>query len=176
MRLTVNGRVHEMAAPLPLSLLELLRDRLALTGTKYVCGHGECGACTVQLDGELVYSCLTLAESCDGASVLTVEGLAPRGATPDAGTPPLSPLQRAFIAKDAAQCGYCTPGQLMAAHALLARNPRPTEDEIREGMSGNLCRCGTYPKILAAIRAVSDGEFTEKPEAGSAEAGGVHAA
>ncbi len=166
MRLTVNGRVHTLDSALPLSLLELLRDRLALTGTKFVCGRGECGACTVQLDGETVYSCLTLAEACDGANVLTVEGLASGG-----GEPSLSPLQRAFIAKDAAQCGFCTPGQLMAAHTLLARNPHPTDDEIRSGMSGNLCRCGTYPKILAAVRAVADGEF-----AGSAEAGSVNAA
>jgi aerobic-type carbon monoxide dehydrogenase small subunit (CoxS/CutS family) len=113
-----------------------------------------------------VYSCLTLAEACDGATVLTVEGLASGG-----GEPSLSPIQRAFIAKDAAQCGFCTPGQLMAAHTLLARNPHPTDDEIRSGMSGNLCRCGTYPKILAAVRAVADGEF-----AGSAEAGSVDAA
>ena len=93
------------------------------------------------------------------------------------GEPPLSPLQRAFIAKDAAQCGFCTPGQLVAAHALLDRKPHPTDDEIRAGMSGNLCRCGTYPKILAAIRAVADGEFGEarKPEAGSAEAGSAEA-
>lgn len=176
MRLTVNGRVHDVAAPLPLSLLELLRERFALTGTKYVCGHGECGACTVQLDGELVYSCLTLAEACDGASVLTVEGLAAHGGSSGSGAPALAPLQRAFVAKDAAQCGYCTPGQLLAAHALLTRNPRPTDDEIRDAMSGNLCRCGTYPKILEAIRAVADGEFGAAPEAGSAEAGGTHAA
>jgi xanthine dehydrogenase YagT iron-sulfur-binding subunit len=163
MRLTVNGHVRELDADPGLSLLELLRDRLALTGTKLVCGRGECGACTVQLDGEIVYSCLTLAVACDGATVLSVEGLAPGGAH-DA----LSPLQRAFIAQDAAQCGYCTPGQLVAAHALLRRHPHPTDDEIRTGMSGNLCRCGTYPKILAAIRAVADGEFTGPAEPGGA--------
>jgi xanthine dehydrogenase YagT iron-sulfur-binding subunit len=151
MRLTVNGRAHDLGAAPALTLLELLRDRLSLTGTKLVCDRGECGACTVQLDGEIVYSCLTLAAACDGASVLTVEGLAPGGAGPT-----LSPLQRAFIEKDAAQCGFCTPGQLIAAHTLLANNPHPTDDEIRAGMSGNLCRCGTYPKILAAIRAVAD--------------------
>jgi xanthine dehydrogenase YagT iron-sulfur-binding subunit len=151
MRLTVNGRVHDLGAAPALTLLELLRDRLSLTGTKLVCDRGECGACTVQLDGEIVYSCLTLAAACEGASVLTVEGLTPGGA--DA---VLSPLQRAFIEKDAAQCGFCTPGQLIAAHTLLANNPHPTDAEIRAGMSGNLCRCGTYPKILAAIRAVAD--------------------
>jgi len=159
--LNVNGRVHELDPGPALSLLELLRDRLALTGTKFVCGRGECGACTVQLDGEIVYSCLTLAAACDGASVLTVEGLAAKGERPA-----LAPIQRAFIAKDAAQCGFCTPGQLMAAHALLARNAHPTDDEIREAMSGNLCRCGTYPKILAAIRAVAGGEFSAEEAPG----------
>ena len=148
MRLTVNGRHHDIDPAPAITLLELLRDRLALTGTKLVCDHGECGACTVQLDGEVVYSCLTLAAACEGASILTVEGLAPGGAP--------SPLQQAFIAKDAAQCGFCTPGQLVAATTLLAHNPHPTDDEIRAAMSGNLCRCGTYPKILAAIKAVAD--------------------
>jgi len=166
MRLTVNGRVHQLDAAPNSTLLELLRDRLSLTGTKLVCDRGECGACTVQLDGEIVYSCLTLAAACDGASVLTVEGLS------ESRDGALSPLQQAFIAKDAAQCGFCTPGQLVAAHALLARNPHPTDDEIRAGMSGNLCRCGTYPKIIAAIRAVADAE----PDAESAETGGHHAA
>jgi xanthine dehydrogenase YagT iron-sulfur-binding subunit len=165
MRLTVNGRVHDLDPAPALTLLELLRERLALTGTKLVCDRGECGACTIQLDGETVYSCLTLAEACDGASILTVEGLASAG-----NTPALAPLQRAFIAKDAAQCGFCTPGQLVAAHALLARTPHPTDDEIRAGMSGNLCRCGTYPKILAAIRAVANGEFAAAPESGGANA------
>jgi aerobic-type carbon monoxide dehydrogenase small subunit (CoxS/CutS family) len=171
MRLTVNGRVHDLDPAPALTLLELLRDRLALTGTKLVCDRGECGACTVQLDGEIVYSCLTLAEACSDATILTVEGLASGGAAPS-----LSPLQRAFIAKDAAQCGFCTPGQLIAAHALLARTPHPTDHEIRSGMSGNLCRCGTYPKILDAIRAVANGEFELKPEARTPEAGGVSAA
>jgi xanthine dehydrogenase YagT iron-sulfur-binding subunit len=165
MRLTVNGRVHDLSPAPAVTLLELLRDRLSLTGTKLVCDRGECGACTVQLDGEIVYSCLTLAEACDGSTVLTVEGLAPGGRDAT-----LAPLQRAFIAKDAAQCGFCTPGQLIAAHTLLSNNPAPTDDQIRSAMSGNLCRCGTYPKILAAIRAVADGEFALTPESGSAHA------
>ena len=158
MRLTVNGRVHDLDPAPAITLLELLRDRLALTGTKLVCDRGECGACTVQLDGEIVYSCLTLARACEGASVLTVEGLASGGVNSA-----LSPLQQAFIAHDAAQCGFCTPGQLIAATTLLAHNPHPTDDEIRAGMSGNLCRCGTYPKILAAIKAVAS-EGVPQPE------------
>jgi aerobic-type carbon monoxide dehydrogenase small subunit (CoxS/CutS family) len=179
MRLTVNGRVHDLDPAGAFTLLELLRGRLALTGTKIACGHGECGACTVQLDGEVVYSCLTLAAACEGANVVTVEGLAgglAGGLASGVGEPSLSPLQRAFIEKDAAQCGFCTPGQLVAAHTLLARNPNPTDEEIRAGMSGNLCRCGTYPKIFAAIRAVANGEFAESAKAGSAEAGGAGAA
>ncbi len=155
MRITVNGRLHELnIAPSSTTLLELLRDGLALTGTKLVCDRGECGACTVLLDGAMAYSCLTLAAACDGSDVTTVEGLAETGAQGA-----LAPLQRAFIAHDAAQCGFCTPGQLIAAHALLAQNPSPTDAQILEGMSGNLCRCGTYPKILSAIRAVANGEF-----------------
>jgi aerobic-type carbon monoxide dehydrogenase small subunit (CoxS/CutS family) len=156
MRLTINGRAHELDAPPGLTLLELLRGRFALTGTKLACNRGECGACTVQLDGEVVYSCLTLAAACDGTSVVTVEGLAGAGSAGGAGGgATLTALQEAFIAHDATQCGFCTPGQLMAAHTLLARTPHPTDDQILEAMSGNLCRCGTYPKIVAAIRAVA---------------------
>jgi aerobic-type carbon monoxide dehydrogenase small subunit (CoxS/CutS family) len=161
MRLTVNGRAHELHAVPTATLLELLRDQLAFTGTKLVCDRGECGACTVQLDGDLAYSCLTLAVACDGASVLTIEGLAGAHAdetpSPPAAPGTLAALQRAFSAHDAAQCGFCTPGQLIAAHHLLSHNAHPTDDEIREGMSGNLCRCGTYPAILVAIRAVASG-------------------
>jgi aerobic-type carbon monoxide dehydrogenase small subunit (CoxS/CutS family) len=154
MRLTVNDRVHDLHVTPGTTLLELLRGALALPGTKAACTRGECGVCTVLIDGELAYSCVTLAEACAESSVLTVEGLA--GTGPSA---TLAPLQRAFIAHDAAQCGYCTPGQLVAAHALLKRNPQPNDAEIREAMSGNLCRCGTYPKIMSAIRAVALGEF-----------------
>ena len=125
----------------------MLRERLQLTGTKLGCARGECGACTVLLDGRPAYSCLTLAAGCDGVRIKTVEGLGRPGA--------LHPLQQAFIDLDALQCGFCTPGQLMAAVALLAEHPAPSEPEIREAMSGNLCRCGTYPKIVRAVQAAA---------------------
>jgi aerobic-type carbon monoxide dehydrogenase small subunit (CoxS/CutS family) len=160
--LTVNGRRVEVALPPGARLLELLRDHCHLPGTKLSCGHGECGACTVILNGELAYSCLVLAAACEGADVTTVEGLAP----PDE----VSPLQRAFIAHDAVQCGFCTGGQLVAATVLLAEHPDPSDDDIREAMSGNLCRCGTYPKIAAAIRAVARGEFAGTEPAAAADA------
>jgi xanthine dehydrogenase YagT iron-sulfur-binding subunit len=147
MRLTINAGEHEVALEGHETLLALLRDGLRLTGTKLGCGRGECGACTVLVAGRPVYSCLTLAAGCEGQSITTVEGLA-AGET-------LHPLQRAFIEHDALQCGYCTPGQLMAAAALLARHPAPSEDEVRRGMSGNLCRCGTYPKIALAVQAAA---------------------
>jgi aerobic-type carbon monoxide dehydrogenase small subunit (CoxS/CutS family) len=145
----VNG--HPVAADLPghATLLDLLRDAVGLTGTKRSCDRGECGACTVLLDGDPIYSCLTLAHGCEGRAVTTIEGL-PAGSGPHA-------LQSAFVAEDAAQCGFCTPGQLMAAVALLAANADPTDDEIRAAMSGNLCRCGTYPKILRAVRRAAAG-------------------
>jgi xanthine dehydrogenase YagT iron-sulfur-binding subunit len=149
MRITVNGASHELEPAGHETLLTLLRERLHLAGAKLVCGRGECGACTVLLDepGDSrpasVYACLTLAAACDGSVVTTVEGLGRPG--------DLHPLQEAFIEHDATQCGFCTPGQLLAAAALLARRPNPTEDEVRRGMSGNLCRCGTYPRIVAAV-------------------------
>jgi aerobic-type carbon monoxide dehydrogenase small subunit (CoxS/CutS family) len=149
MRLTVNGASYKLAPAGHETLLTVLRDRLQLTGTKLVCGRGECGACTVLIAEEegaatrSAYACLTLAAGCDGCSVTTVEGLAPPGE--------LHPLQRAFIEHDALQCGFCTPGQLLAAAALLARNPAPSEEDVRRGMSGNLCRCGTYPRIVQAV-------------------------
>jgi aerobic-type carbon monoxide dehydrogenase small subunit (CoxS/CutS family) len=161
MQLTVNGASYELAPAGDETLLAVLRDRLQLTGTKLVCGRGECGACTVLVDEadgaapRSVYACLTLAAGCDGYAVTTVEGLGQADA--------LHPLQHAFIERDALQCGFCTPGQLLAAAALLARNPAPTADDVRRGMSGNLCRCGTYPRIIEAVvdagRAMRQGEL-----------------
>jgi aerobic-type carbon monoxide dehydrogenase small subunit (CoxS/CutS family) len=157
MRFTVNGRGREVAAPAAESLATTLRDRLFLTGTKIACDRGECGACTVLLDGETVYSCITLTAACEGREIVTVEGLGARhgataadarGATPA----PLHPVQQAFIDCDAVQCGFCTPGQVISAVALLERTPAPDDTQIAEAMSGNLCRCGTYPKIAQAIR------------------------
>jgi aerobic-type carbon monoxide dehydrogenase small subunit (CoxS/CutS family) len=147
--LKVNGRTHEVDAPANERLLSTLRDRLELTGTKPVCERGECGACTVLLDGRLAYSCLTLTNACDSTAITTVEGIG----TPDA----MHPVQKAFVDHDAAQCGFCTPGQVLAAVALLDRNPRPDDDAITRGMSGNLCRCGTYPNIRLAIKSLANG-------------------
>ena len=149
MRLIVNGAAHDVIAPAHETLLVTLRERLELTGTKLVCGRGECGACTVLLDGRTVYSCLTLTAACDGRQITTIEGVG--------GTDRLHPMQQAFIDHDALQCGFCTPGQVLAAIALLDKNPNPTEAEVRRGMSGNLCRCGTYPKIVRAVLSVTDG-------------------
>jgi xanthine dehydrogenase YagT iron-sulfur-binding subunit len=142
--LTVNGEKHSLNVAPWTTLLDLLRDRLDLTGTKKGCDHGQCGACTVLIDGRRANACLTLAVMKDGASITTVEGLA-RGDE-------LHPLQQAFIDHDAFQCGYCTPGQLCSAAGLIAEGRAKTADEIRELMSGNICRCGAYPNIVAAIQ------------------------
>lgn len=147
MRLTVNGQPYDLAIAGHESLVAILRGRLGLTGTKVACGRGECGACTVLIDGKPAYACLTLAAACEGAAVSTIEGL---GAAER-----LHALQQAFIAHDALQCGFCTPGQIMAAAALLAQTPRPTEAEVRHGMSGNLCRCGAYHRIRRAVHAAA---------------------
>ena len=149
MRLIVNGASHEVTVPGHETLLVTLRERLALTGAKLVCGRGECGACTVLLDGRSAYSCLTLTAACANQAITTIEGVGREDA------PHL--LQASFIEHDALQCGFCTPGQILAGIALLAENPNPTEDDVRRGMSGNLCRCGTYPKILRAVLAASNG-------------------
>lgn len=152
MHLTINGHAHEVSPAPHATLLELLRDQLRLTGTKLVCDRGECGACTVLLaDGggrtESVYACLTLAAACEGRAVTTIEGVGAPGL--------LHPLQRAFIEHDALQCGFCTPGQILAALALLRETPDPSEAEVVRGMSGNLCRCGAYPKIVRAVLAAA---------------------
>lgn len=144
--LEINGQPHSLELEPRVTLLDTLRERLELTGTKKGCDHGQCGACTVLVNGRRVLSCLTLAVMHDGAEVRTVEGLAEGDS--------LHPLQQAFIEHDAFQCGYCTPGQLMSACALLSEPCGPSDDEVREAMSGNLCRCGAYPNIVAAIQKV----------------------
>jgi xanthine dehydrogenase YagT iron-sulfur-binding subunit len=141
--LTINGRRHRLAVEPRWSLLYVLRERLGLTGTKVGCERGECGACTVLIDGIPRYACMTLAVEAQGASITTLEGLM--------NGDELGPVQQAFLEEDAFQCGYCTPGQVMAAEGLLRTNPRPSLDEIRKGMSGNLCRCGAYVHIFKAV-------------------------
>ena len=146
-RVTVNGTERRIEIEDRWTLVELLRDHLGLTGTKIGCDRGECGACTVLLDGKPVYSCSNLAVWADGRSVETVEGLAQNGR--------LDPLQQAFIDHDAPQCGFCTSGQLMSAKGLLARNPQPSADEVRAGMTGNLCRCAGYNHYVEAVLAAA---------------------
>jgi xanthine dehydrogenase YagT iron-sulfur-binding subunit len=146
-RLIVNGTEHRVEVEDRWTLVEVLRDHLALTGTKIGCDRGECGACTVLLDGKPVYSCSQLAVWADGRTVQTVEGLARNER--------LHPLQEAFIEHDGPQCGYCTSGQLMSAKALLDHNPHPTEDEVRHAMTGNICRCSNYNRYVAAVLAAS---------------------
>jgi aerobic-type carbon monoxide dehydrogenase small subunit (CoxS/CutS family) len=143
LRLTVNGEAHEVAVPVHKTLLEVLREDLGLTGTKHGCELGECGTCTVLVDGRPVLSCLALPVELQGCRITTVEGMAPPGQ--------LHPLQQAFAELGAAQCGYCTPGILLAAMALLADTPEPTREEVRQALSGNLCRCTGYTKILEAV-------------------------
>ncbi len=142
--LTVNGDLYRLSVPAHYTLLRVIRERLALTGTKNGCEAGECGACTVLLNGEPVNSCLVLAPEADGAEIVTVEGLA--------GDDRLDPIQEAFIESGATQCGFCTPGILITTRALLDRNPDPSEDEIRAALVGNLCRCTGYLRIIQAIR------------------------
>lgn len=148
-QLRVNGASHTLEVPANATLLHLLRDALRLTGTKECCALGECGACTVFVDDRAVNSCLMLAVEADGCALTTIEGLARDGR--------LNPLQDAFLATGAVQCGFCIPGQVMAAQYLLQRNPRPTLAEVREALSGNLCRCGGYAQIFEAVLAASRG-------------------
>jgi aerobic-type carbon monoxide dehydrogenase small subunit (CoxS/CutS family) len=145
--ITINGQQQRVEVEDHWTLVELLRDHLLLTGTKIGCDRGECGACTVLLDGKAVYSCSQLAVWMDGRTVQTIEGLA-RGEK-------LDPLQEAFIEHDAPQCGYCTSGQLMAAKALLNANPKPSREEVRAGMTGNLCRCSNYNHYVEAVLAAA---------------------
>ena len=139
--LLVNGERHALELPVTASLAEALRDGIGLTGTKVACNAGHCGACTVLVDGAPVLSCITLAHRLDGREVTTIEGLRDH------------PLVAAFVRADAVQCGFCTPGQIVSAAALVERSPDPSDDEIRHRMAGNLCRCGSYPKIIEAIHA-----------------------
>jgi aerobic-type carbon monoxide dehydrogenase small subunit (CoxS/CutS family) len=148
MTLTVNGSDHPIVVEPRRTLLDALRHDLRLTGTKKVCDMGDCGACTVVVDGRAMYACLLLAIDCEGREITTIEGLA------DGNT--LSPLQEAFVAHDAFQCGFCTSGQIMSLHALLSSDDEPTDDRILRAITGNLCRCGAYPNILQAGRAAAD--------------------
>jgi xanthine dehydrogenase YagT iron-sulfur-binding subunit len=148
LRLTINDQRHELEVEPHRPLADVIRTDAALTGTKVACGEGTCGSCTVLVDGRAVLSCLTLAVACDGADVRTVEG----------DDELLGRLQAAFTAEDAFQCGFCTPGQLLSAVALLRANPRPSAAEIRAGMSGNLCRCGAYPAIERAVAKAAAGD------------------
>jgi aerobic-type carbon monoxide dehydrogenase small subunit (CoxS/CutS family) len=142
--LNVNGHQYEVDVPVGRSLAEVLRDELGLTGTKIACFEGHCGACTVQVDGVPTLSCITLVHTVEGREITTIEGLREH------------PLVGAFVRTDAVQCGFCTPGQIVSAAALVEANAAPTTDEIRHAMAGNICRCGTYPKIEEAIRTWQD--------------------
>ncbi len=148
--LKVNGKEYELAVEPNTLLVDLLRYDLELTGTKKGCGSGECGSCTVILNGKPVNSCLVLAVQANGADILTIEGLKPAEG--------LHPLQQAFVEKGAIQCGFCTPGMILSASSLLQREPNPTEGEIREALSGNLCRCTGYQKIVEAVQSVCKGD------------------
>jgi carbon-monoxide dehydrogenase small subunit len=147
LNLTVNGKPYRLSVPPWRTLLEVIREDLGLTGTKEGCGLGECGACTVLVDGKAVNSCLVLATEADGREITTIEGLAQGDK--------LHPIQQAFVDRGGLQCGFCTPGMIMAAKALLDKNPTPTEEEIKKGIAGNLCRCTGYAKIIESIRAAA---------------------
>jgi aerobic-type carbon monoxide dehydrogenase small subunit (CoxS/CutS family) len=148
MELNVNGKNHTVDVHEAESLLSVLRDRLDLTGSKYGCGEGTCGACTVLVDGNATRSCILPASSAAGKSITTIEGLAAQGE--------LHPVQKAFLKVDVFQCAYCAPGMVMSAVSLLKKNPKPSTQEIVNGMQGNICRCGTYPRIVKAIEEASN--------------------
>ncbi len=146
--LNVNGRTHTLSVRPDETLMDALRDRLNLTGTKEGCAEGDCGACTIQVDGRAVNACLILTADAEGREIRTIEGLAQNGE--------LSALQRAFVENGGIQCGFCIPGMLMSADALLQKNPKPTDREIREALAGNLCRCTGYIKIFQSVRAAAE--------------------
>ena len=151
--LQVNGETHEVAVQPTWTLLGTVREQLRLTGSKEGCGTGDCGACSMILDGRLITSCLMLAVQADGCRITTVEGLNRNGS--------LHPVQQAFVEKGGVQCGFCTPGMIMAASALLERNPSPTLEEVRDGLAGNLCRCTGYAKIYESVMAASEAMRTK---------------
>ena len=158
--ITVNGGRERLDVPSNMTLLQLLREKLALTGTKNGCSAGECGACTILMNGEPVNSCMVLAVEFNGAEIVTVEGLADDGR--------LTPLQEAFVEHNAVQCGFCTPGVLISAHALLKRNPHPTEDEIKLALVGNLCRCTGYLRIIEAVQTAAENGILSLSKEGDA--------
>jgi xanthine dehydrogenase YagT iron-sulfur-binding subunit len=141
--LKINGQARTVRVEPRVTLLDALRDRLDLTGSKKICDRGECGGCSILLDGRPVYACMMLALDARGRSITTIEGIAPKSG--------LHPVQAAFVEKDALQCGFCTPGFVVASKALLDRNPRPSLDQVREALAGHICRCGTYPKVFEAV-------------------------
>ncbi len=145
-RFKLNGREVGLKVPVAMKTLAMLRDLLGMTGTKYACGEGECGACTVSIDGKTVNSCLMYAVDCDGREVVTIEGLR----TPEG----MHPVQQAFVDHGAVQCGFCMPGMIMQAHHLIENNPKLTREEAQRGLEGNLCRCTGYTKVLDAVEAV----------------------
>jgi aerobic carbon-monoxide dehydrogenase small subunit len=150
---TINTGLEQVIVPSNMTLMQMLRESLALTGTKNGCSAGECGACTVLLNGEPVNSCMVLAVECDGAKIVTVEGLA--------GDKRLDPVQEAIVQAGGVQCGFCTPGILISARALLDRNPNPAEDEIKEALVGNLCRCTGYARIIESVKAAAKVQLAE---------------
>jgi carbon-monoxide dehydrogenase small subunit len=154
---TVNNELEQVVVPSNMTLMQMLRESLALTGTKNGCSAGECGACTVMLNGEPVNSCMVLAVECDGANIVTVEGLA--------GDKQLDPIQEAIIEAGGVQCGFCTPGILISSRAFLDRNPNPTEEQIREALVGNLCRCTGYARIIDAVKKSASIKFGAAPVA-----------